>query len=213
MNAASSRAPGLRLIVLPSGLPRIAMGDAASPEDLLACDGSEAIAAAFEEGAGSGVLRLGAVEVGTRLPPAFAYFRELGHELVARVCAHPELEVLRERIRPEPPRERLEQMASAAPPVSGAEYITAETLAAVWEQAGAALGRELASWRGPIAEWLRAKNAAWATVGRVCFHLAENKRDPDAPFAFLATYTTRLSSKGTPQHRPLGHARGVPRHR
>jgi hypothetical protein len=40
----------------------------------------------------------------------------------------------------------------------------------------------------------------------VCFHLAENKRDPEAPFAFLATYTTRLSAKGAPQHRPLGHA-------
>ena len=26
------------------------------------------------------------------------------------------------------------------------------------------------------------------------------------PFAFLATYTTRLSAKGAPQHRPLGHA-------
>jgi non-specific serine/threonine protein kinase len=40
----------------------------------------------------------------------------------------------------------------------------------------------------------------------VCFHLAENKRDTEAPFAFLATYTTRLSAKGAPQHRPLGHA-------
>src|ERR1019366_1136662 len=28
----------------------------------------------------------------------------------------------------------------------------------------------------------------------------------EAPFAFLATYTTRLSAKGAPQHRPLGHA-------
>ena len=30
--------------------------------------------------------------------------------------------------------------------------------------------------------------------------------DPAAPFAFLVTYTTRLSAKGAPQHRPLGHA-------
>ncbi len=38
------------------------------------------------------------------------------------------------------------------------------------------------------------------------FHLAENKRDLERPFAFLATYTTRLSARGAPQHRPLGHA-------
>ena len=55
-------------------------------------------------------------------------------------------------------------------------------------------------------DWLRARSDAWATVGRVVFHLAENKRDPERPFAFLATYTTRLSAKGAPQHRPLGHA-------
>ena len=63
----------------------------------------------------------------------------------------------------------------------GAEYVTAEALAAVWREAGEAFAAELSSWKGPVAEWLHAKNAAWATVGRVCFHLAENKRDPARP--------------------------------
>jgi non-specific serine/threonine protein kinase len=202
VNATS--ASSVTLVVSPSGLPRLVaagMGD-----DAVAGDHGRDIAMAFEGGAGSGVLHLGAVEVGTALPPAFAYFRELGHLLVARVCAHPDLETLRERVRIEPPFERLEPMAGAAPPMTGGEYVTADTLVAVWREAGEALGEELARWRGPVAEWLHARNAAWATVGRVCFHLAENKRDADAPFAFLATYTTRLSAKGAPQHRPLGHA-------
>jgi non-specific serine/threonine protein kinase len=43
-------------------------------------------------------------------------------------------------------------------------------------------------------------------VGRVHFHLAENRGDPDAPFAFLATFTHALSSRATPQHLPLGQA-------
>jgi non-specific serine/threonine protein kinase len=43
-------------------------------------------------------------------------------------------------------------------------------------------------------------------VGRVHFHLAENRKDPEAPFAFLATYTTRLAAHGKPQHVPLGQA-------
>ena len=169
-------------------------------------DRGHAIVQAFEGGPGKGALHLGAVEVATILPPAFAYFRELGHELVARVCAHPDLETLRDQIRVEAPLERLEHMAGSVPPIRGAEYVTEDSLVAVWREAADALHGELASWRGPIASWLHAKNSAWATVGRVCFHLAENKRDPDAPFAFLATYTTRLSSKGAPQHRPLGHA-------
>ncbi|MGH7438368.1 MAG: SNF2 helicase-associated domain-containing protein, partial [Polyangiaceae bacterium] len=204
MNAAHEPAPGFALVVSPSGFPRLV---AAGPEDdaVVGARG-KAIATAFERGAGNGILHLGAIEVGTTLPTALAYFRELGHELVARICAHPDLETLRERVRIEPPLERLDPMAGAAPPMTGGEYVTADTLAAVWHEAGEALGEELARWRGPIAGWLHARNAAWATVGRVCFHLAENKRDADAPFAFLATYTTRLSSKGAPQHRPLGHA-------
>ena len=43
--------------------------------------------------------------------------------------------------------------------------------------------------------FLRRKSPLWNLVGRVCFHLAENKGDDDAPFAFLATYTTRLGAQ------------------
>ncbi len=38
------------------------------------------------------------------------------------------------------------------------------------------------------------------------FNLAENRRDDDAPFAFLATYTTQLSAQARAQHVPLGQA-------
>jgi non-specific serine/threonine protein kinase len=40
----------------------------------------------------------------------------------------------------------------------------------------------------------------------VHFNLAENRKDEDAPFAFLATYTTRLSAAAKAQHLPLGKA-------
>src|ERR1039457_6116586 len=33
-----------------------------------------------------------------------------------------------------------------------------------------------------------------------------NRKDTDAPFAFLATYTTRLSAQAKAQHLPLGQA-------
>jgi hypothetical protein len=196
--------PSLSLAVSSSGHPRVfASVDA---DDALAGKRAGEVREAFERGPGAGVLHLGAVEVGSELPPPFAFYRDLGHELVLRVCAHPDLETVRGRVHVEPPPDRLEQMASATPPMMGGEYVSASALAETWREAGEALRHELAAFRGPVAEWLHAKNGAWSTVGRVCFHLAENKRDPEAPFAFLATYTTRLSAKGAPQHRPLGHA-------
>jgi len=60
--------------------------------------------------------------------------------------------------------------------------------------------------RGSVQDYLRELNPAWRTVGRVTFHQAENKRDLEYPFAFLATYATRLSTQGRAQHLPLGRA-------
>jgi non-specific serine/threonine protein kinase len=42
-------------------------------------------------------------------------------------------------------------------------------------------------------------------VGRVFFHLVENK-DRNYPFAFLATYSTRLNPQGKSKHLPLKYA-------
>jgi hypothetical protein len=57
-----------------------------------------------------------------------------------------------------------------------------------------------------VQDFLRQYSPRWNQVGRVCFHLAENKNNEKKPFAFLATYTT-LASHGTlPQHLPLKRA-------
>ena len=57
-----------------------------------------------------------------------------------------------------------------------------------------------------VQEFLNGRHPAWNLVGRVHFNLAENRRDEEAPFAFLATYTTRLSAEAKAQHLPLGRA-------
>ena len=67
----------------------------------------------------------------------------------------------------------------------------------------------LSSWRSresSIQDFLKHRNPAWNLVGRVHFNLAENRKDEQAPFAFLATYTTRLSAHAKAQHLPLGQA-------
>lgn len=49
--------------------------------------------------------------------------------------------------------------------------------------------KESAAHAGGLEAWLRERNPLWHLVGRVTFHLAENKRNEQQPFAFLATYT------------------------
>ena len=53
---------------------------------------------------------------------------------------------------------------------------------------------------------MKERAALWHQVGRVCFHLAENKRDEIFPFAFLATYVPGLSRGAQTRHQPLGKA-------
>ena len=105
-----------------------------------------------------------------------------------------------------PPSEMLAELASAAPPMPGGEYLNADVLAALWEEIDAACRTERADAKQTLQEFLKGRNPAWHLVGRVHFNLAENRSDEEAPFAFIATYTTRLSAQSRAQHLPLAEA-------
>ena len=162
---------------------------------------------AFERGAGHGLLCLGADEVGTSLPATLAYWREFGVRYVTALCALPDVsEASTKSVVPSPNDEELDRLAASAPPMTGAEYLTASVLANLWRSVDAACGAELAESKGNVQEFLKSRHPAWNLVGRVHFNLAENRKDEEAPFAFLATYTTRLSAQAKAQHLPLGKA-------
>jgi superfamily II DNA or RNA helicase len=178
---------------------------AAAP--VLEPDKASRLAKAFERGSGHGLLWLGASEVGTVLPPAWSYWRAFGTRYMTALCALAEAgDGPTKPLVPVRPAPELDALAGAAPPMTGAEYLTAAVLGDLWGRIDAALGAELAEAALPLQAFLKSRNAAWNLVGRVHFNLAENRKDEDAPFAFLATYTTQLSAAGKAQHLPLGKA-------
>jgi hypothetical protein len=164
---------------------------------------------AFARGSGPGLLQLGASEVGVPLPPVLSYWREFGARYVTALCTRPDGEA-RSTIthNPSPPDAELAWLALAAPPMTGAEYLTASVLQSLWQELDIAFGLELSKSSCGVQEFLKRCNAAWNLVGRVHFNLAENRKDGATPFAFLATYTTRLSAQAKAQHLPLGQALG-----
>ena len=159
--------------------------------------------AACNRGSGYALLLLGAEETATAVPPDAAYWRDFGGRYVTALCAQPEGP---HKGIPAPSDEELERVVNSAPPMTGGEYLTADVLRALWVEADHAFIIELAESKCEVQEFLQRRNPAWNLVGRVHFNLAENRKDPDAPFAFLATYTTRLSSQAKAQHLPLGKA-------
>jgi non-specific serine/threonine protein kinase len=160
---------------------------------------------AFARGAGHGLLRLGGAEVGRVLPPVLTYWRDFGSRYVTALCTRPDVAERQVEI-PPPSDGELEGLASGAPEMRGAEYLTVEVLRALWDEMGEAVAAEIGESRCTIEDFLTTLNPAWHVVGRVHFNLAENRQDEQAPFAFLATYTSRLSNQGTAQHHPLGQA-------
>ena len=161
----------------------------------------------FERGSGHGLLFLGADQAGTTLPPVLSYWREFGARYVTAICTRYGGEDQRhEEPAPPPAEDELESIAFVAPPMRGAEYLTAAVLESLWQEIDSAFSAELAESKAGVQDFLKGRNPAWNLVGRVHFNLAENRKDPDAPFAFLATYTTRLSAQAKAQHLPLGQA-------
>ncbi|MFZ4580380.1 MAG: DEAD/DEAH box helicase [Myxococcota bacterium] len=161
---------------------------------------------AFALSAARGLLHLGAAEVATALPQPWAWWRDLGVRYVTALRRAPEPTA---GTLPEVPvpREDLPGLVLTAPPFPGGEYLDAVVLAAVWAELGVALA-DIADGNGlpGLHAWLSAQHPSWHAVGRVHLHLAEHKGDPELPFAFLATFTTRLSAAARPQHLPLGRA-------
>ncbi len=132
---------------------------------------------------------------------ALGWFRDLARTLLASAAASPTGAL------PTPPAPRdLALRVEAAPPFTGREYLDEVVANATWLRFGGRLAEIVAESGGSLEAWLTARHASWCVVGRVCFHLAENKADPARPFAFLATYTTGLGAGGKAQHRPLGQA-------
>ena len=193
-----------------------------TPQGHLVADGGDApemagtlaarLGEAFGAGSGMGLLRLGAGEVGQPLPPVFVWWRAFAARYVAALCLHaagadaasPRPAAL--PAIPAPPETELAALVLAAPIMPGAEYLTPAILRALWADMAAATAASLAAAATGLQDYLRTLHPAWNLVGRVHFSLAENRGDLEAPFAFMASYTTHLSGQARVQHLLLGQA-------
>ncbi len=166
---------------------------------------------AFDRGGGQGLLHLGATKISHSLPPTPAWWRAFAARYITALCLHatdvsepgsltsiPEI--------PAPDENDLDALVLSAPIMTGSEYLTREVLCSLWREIGKAAQTTLATKGCDLQSFLKEFDPAWNLVGRVYFNLAENRNDADAPFAFMATYTNRLSAQAQAQHLPLGQA-------
>lgn len=139
------------------------------------------------------------------LSSSLDYWRRISGAFAKKLYQTPDLEDLRHRVKIPIAAEELESHLTRAPMMTGAEYLTPELLETLWTGLNNAFSLAIQSYEGSVEDFIRAYSPNVHLVGRIFFHLVENKSD-EYPFAFMATYATRLNRQGKSKHLPLKHA-------
>ena len=195
----------LNVVVMPNGTLQTEWIETAQPFNKSCRLLQEEIFKRFKAGPGAGLLYLGFCDKQIKLTPSLEYWQNFAGQFVRELSRTPELETLRHRATIVAADGLFDKFSDSAPLMTGAEYINAVLLETVWSELNTAFAQAIKSFKGTVAEFIRTYSPDVHLVGRIFFHLVENK-DDNRPFAFLATYSTRLNNQGKSKHLPLKYA-------
>jgi non-specific serine/threonine protein kinase len=185
-----------------------------SPRGSLYLDGEDvgkqpALVQAFEKNSGHGLLYLDGAKSEITGNDAFNYWKDFSRAYLSQFIATPELEsrdLKKDPVEIELPGDDVGRFLLTVPSMKGGEYVNEQTLRSLWLELTKALHSEIAESGKTVSAYFSERHSAWNLLGRVCFHLAENKKSEETPFAFLATYAHQVSKDGKAQHLPLSRA-------
>lgn len=152
-----------------------------------------------------GLIALAGARPDPTWPLSWAFWRDYASRYLTALCQMPPASRQIDPIAPLSDDE-LNLVSLGIPPMPGAEYCCVEVLLSAWNDLDGWCSGEIARHEDGLAGFLQAHAPLWRQVGRVCFHLAENRKDPEYPFAFLASYIPKLGKNARAQHQPLNQA-------
>ena len=190
------------LSVLPSGILHVVYQT--DSQHASALINQSAIIQGFSSSTEEGLFALLTTKIEDNGSLALKYWRDFT-ELYIQQLAH-QVDNTDQRRLDTPSNETLKQRILQIPPMPGSEYITIDVLKSIWASFDDWCQIKVAQHPEGLKGFLKDTIPSWQPLGRVCFHLAENKQDNDYPFAFLATYATQNLHTQEMQHKPLKHA-------
>ncbi len=195
----------LNAVVMPAGTLRLEWNDSKKEVTKSATLLQEEIYKRFVSDPDSWFLFLGFCDAKVDLSPSLSYWRDFAGLFVRKLSQTPDLEILRHKAEIAVTEDELLHVLSNAPMMTGAEYLSLELLNNNWIAFNRSFSKEIKAYGGSVEEFIRRYSPDVHLVGRVFFHMVENRKG-DLPFAFLATYSTRLNKLGQSRHLPLKHA-------
>ncbi|MGP8320857.1 MAG: DEAD/DEAH box helicase [Methanosarcinaceae archaeon] len=195
----------LIVVVMPNGSLQL---EWTNTQDVFSKDSrllQEEIYKRFAADADSWLLFLGFCDHQVSLSPSVDYWRSFTGVFTKKLSQTPDLEILRHKVKFLIEEDELRMHLERAPLMIGSEYLSVELLEDVWGKLSRTFTVAIKSYDGTVEAFIKSYSPSVHLVGRVFFHLVENKSD-DYPFAFMATYSTRLNRQGRSKHLPLKYA-------
>lgn len=164
----------------------------------------KALAQDFSQNCSRALFVLGLSDLDTPLSLSLGYWRDFAQHYCKQVLAHPEVEEQRDKLNIKLSGQS--RFLACAPEMTGLEYLDASLLESVWLELHAGYRQALKGHNGSVASLFAELTPQQHLSGRIHFHLVENKKQAVFPFAFLATYSTRVDTFGRSRHLPLQYA-------
>jgi non-specific serine/threonine protein kinase len=192
-------------VLMPDGSLQLEWGEAAGKRDKSSVLLQREIFTSYGSERQGWLLFLGFSDPAVALSPSLDFWRRFSGLFVHHLRMTPDLEGLRHLVQVPLAEQELSALLEVVPAMTGGEYLSAELLASFWSELTATFAAAIQDFSGSVADFIHRFSPDSHLLGRIYFHLVENK-GADEPFAFLATYSTRQGAEGQSKHLPLKYA-------
>ncbi len=195
----------LEAVVMPNGMIQLEWVESSkklsNASDIL----QQALFAQYVANPDNWLLYLGFCQNTLHLSPSLAFWQTFSSLFTQKLRLTPNVEQQRGQVVIPLDPEELKNFYNRIPLMPGGEYLSVDLLRSLWQDLHDSFFRQIASFAGTVEAFIKSYSPDIHVVGRIYFHLVENRQGPD-PFAFLATYATDLNADGQSRHLPLKYA-------
>ncbi|MBU1055695.1 MAG: DEAD/DEAH box helicase [Proteobacteria bacterium] len=192
-------------VIMPNGFLELEWADAKKPVSNSSRLLQEEIYSRYSANNDLWLLFLGFCDKNIELSFSLDYWRNFAGLFAKKLSQTPDLELWRHQAKIAVEKDELRRFTEDAPLMEGSDYLHTGLLENIWKRLNNAYVIEIEKYDGTVEDFIRSYSPEVNIVGRIFFHLVENKQQ-ELPFAFLATYSTRLNEKGKSKHLPLKYA-------
>lgn len=159
----------------------------------------------FKEDKYKALFNMGFSEKDYYMSPSLEFLYFLSSKFIDGISKKSDIEFTREETELQFSFEDIDEIKQRIPFAIGSEFINDEWIINNFKYINEEFKKEIKEYKGTVKDFIHGKNTNINVAERVFFHLVENKNDMEYPFAFMATYSTKVNDKKV-KHVPLKNA-------